>query len=899
MGYTGKLSLSGIASHAMLAAGFLIIVAVVPGSARAQTSASEVLAEADRIADQGNWYRARQLYADAEKQFHLAGDRRSEIYARFGRLHGDAEAGLYKTTRDAVVRELSDPVVEGDPLLKIRGLALIGTIDLNTNTAAALDDWTKVLEIAKAAGDKKWQNRANGQLGLVAGLNGDIGAAGVALYQAISQAEQLGDVAAQVHFCTWLVNGMAINGMADRAVQVVDRVTDAIRKRGYDEPPLELSIAKIRALLLLPDPQRQSRLAETKAFLAKTLAEAEEHRIFGAETELLIQSGEISLADRNHSDAEQAFRKAADVAKAADLPRMEAEALLQLSRTYRATKQPGEADTAIDKGIALMRTVEGGYRLPVLVAEKAEVQAALGHVNNAVALYQQATDLIEGLLVTAQSSRVKISMIEAMSDIYVGHFRLVWNRLHDAPEAFRIIESARGRALLDSIRYARQSSGVFQETPAEKEIARLQKSLLENRLSAPQRRRMIYQLDDAYFRLSPVEYIRSRREMEMLHRPPVTLASLRSQVSSGESLIEFVLDSQQSYALQVTQDGLKVHPLPARAAIDRAVRQFLAAVKRKEQGTRAAQDLYRMLLEGSVTGQTSSLIIVPDGSLHLVPFAALAKEDGAALSEHLTISTAPSASTYHALRTSQRRGIASRPFLGVAYTQSRPSPTQVASNVRGVFDLRGSDLKPIEYGREEVTVAGNALGKGGVILYGPNASEAYLKSQPLREFKVIHVAAHAVGNEPEPDRAALILFPGNNAEDGLWQAREIRQLRLNADLVVLSACDTGTGRMAGEEGIMNLARSFLTAGARSVVASLWSVDDRSTATLMESFYGYLAKGVQVREALRLAQADFIKSFGEKARPYYWAGFEVIGDGTRRITSETQKSNLRSARTDLR
>ena len=82
---------------------------------------------------------------------------------------------------------------------------------------------------------------------------------------------------------------------------------------------------------------------------------------------------------------------------------------------------------------------------------------------------------------------------------------------------------------------------------------------------------------------------------------------------------------------------------------------------------------------------------------------------------------------------------------------------------------------------------------------------------------------------------------------------------------------------------MNLARAFLTAGARSVVASLWAVDDRSTATLMESFYEHLKGGLTVNEALRQAQRDFIKDYGEKARPNLWAGFEVIGDGTKRFT----------------
>ena len=90
---------------------------------------------------------------------------------------------------------------------------------------------------------------------------------------------------------------------------------------------------------------------------------------------------------------------------------------------------------------------------------------------------------------------------------------------------------------------------------------------------------------------------------------------------------------------------------------------------------------------------------------------------------------------------------------------------------------------------------------------------------------------------------------------------------------------------------MNLARAFLTAGARSVVASLWDVDDRSTATLMEAFYEHLKAGLTVKEALRQAQLDFIKNYGDRAKPNLWAGFEVIGDGTKRFTFE--KANARS------
>ena len=97
---------------------------------------------------------------------------------------------------------------------------------------------------------------------------------------------------------------------------------------------------------------------------------------------------------------------------------------------------------------------------------------------------------------------------------------------------------------------------------------------------------------------------------------------------------------------------------------------------------------------------------------------------------------------------------------------------------------------------------------------------------------------------------------------------------------------------------MNLARAFLTAGAKSVVASLWDVDDRSTATLMEDFYQHLAKGESIATALRSSQVEFIKTYGEKASPYLWAGFEVIGDGTRTIVTTTQSADLQTARKHL-
>jgi CHAT domain-containing protein len=115
--------------------------------------------------------------------------------------------------------------------------------------------------------------------------------------------------------------------------------------------------------------------------------------------------------------------------------------------------------------------------------------------------------------------------------------------------------------------------------------------------------------------------------------------------------------------------------------------------------------------------------------------------------------------------------------------------------------------------------------------------------QPLADFEIIHIAAHGIASAKFPDRAALVL--GNDpksGEDGLLQVREIRDLNLAADLVTLSACDTGVGALEGEEGIANLVRAFLFAGAKSVVASLWAASDVYTRNLIQHFYRYIADG---------------------------------------------------------
>jgi CHAT domain-containing protein len=170
-----------------------------------------------------------------------------------------------------------------------------------------------------------------------------------------------------------------------------------------------------------------------------------------------------------------------------------------------------------------------------------------------------------------------------------------------------------------------------------------------------------------------------------------------------------------------------------------------------------------------------------------------------------------------------------------------------------------------------------------VELLGSNATEAAFKSQPLGQFRIIHIAAHGIASAQFPDRAALVLGDDpTKREDGLLQAREIRALHLNAELVTLSACDTGTGRLQGEEGIASLERAFFYAGARSVLSSLWTADDVYTTTLIQRFYRHLAQGQDEGRALQQAKLELIREFSGQPPPFYWAGFTLAGEASRPV-----------------
>jgi CHAT domain-containing protein len=226
------------------------------------------------------------------------------------------------------------------------------------------------------------------------------------------------------------------------------------------------------------------------------------------------------------------------------------------------------------------------------------------------------------------------------------------------------------------------------------------------------------------------------------------------------------------------------------------------------------------------------------------------------------------------------------------------SPTGAAALVpsakaitRDAYDLDPSQLRLLPSANDEARSVGSILGEPATILIDEAATEAAVKRGPLASYRVVHFAVHGIPSTKFPARAALLLRP-SDSDDGVLQAREILLLRLNAALVTLSACDTGSGSVHGQDGPASLVRPFIASGARSVVANLWAADDTFSLTLMREFYRRVAAGTDVAEALRDAKLQMLKSFGPQAVPKLWSGVLVYGDGRSAVVPMTDTTASR-------
>ena len=474
-------------------------------------------------------------------------------------------------------------------------------------------------------------------------------------------------------------------------------------------------------------------------------------------------------------------------------------------------------------------------------------------------------------------------------------------------EAFSYADRAKGQAIRGIIQGRRNkiSTGPSDSTESphklNRSIARMRTQLLYSKTGI-EREKLEKGIADAE---SALEEERLRTEVEssrdrLVWTKPATVKLLQEMMARDKSaLLEFLLGETRSFAWIITADSVSCAVLPSRKEIEQAVRPYLTSLatapnplrlETEIAKSRAQSESLSSILFGKLIGRIApgqKLIVVPDGLLHYLPFETLIHDQRYLVESHEIIYN-PSASMLGLWQDSPKQANNGKkmdllafgdPHFGVPNASIGKKRVGEVSNLpQRTRSAQRNILPPLPRTRDEVEHIGNLFPADRRRVYlGNESTEDAVKRESLRDFKRLHFASHSVIDEVSPSRSAVMLTLDNDAqEDGVLEVGEISKLDIDCDLVVLSACQTGRGKLFSGEGIVGLSRSFLSAGARAVAVSLWNVSDITTSRFMKSFYQHLVSGSGNAVALRLAKLQIMEDAKELKHPHYWAPFVLIG-----------------------
>ncbi len=458
----------------------------------------------------------------------------------------------------------------------------------------------------------------------------------------------------------------------------------------------------------------------------------------------------------------------------------------------------------------------------------------------------------------------------------------------DTALAFRVLERMRARSLLEHLDAAglaaRTEGGLTAEIAAVRDaIARAQRRLAAAELAESERRALLAHLADL-----ELEEDARMRELAAEGRSAApasgldfaTLDDVRRALAPDEALLAFSLSQSEkggSWILRITRSDVRAVPLPDTRALRPRVEFFAEVLERRDGSEEAgAAALGRMLLEpepGFLPAEVRRLVLVPDAFLWTVPFDALkTRAGGSWAAQRFEIAVVPSATLWLRWRSTDPSAAPS-PALVVADPEL-PRPSAGLSDERAWTLAEGLRAGRLPRAASEGARLADRL--GARLLSGRSASERALKRDRLARYGLIHFATHAVVDDAEPRRSAVLLYPGGPEEDGLLQPREIAAFAIRDRAVFLSACRGAAGRVLEGEGPLSLARSFFQAGARAVVAGLRPLRDDEAEGMAVAIAERLAAGSPLGEAVALAKREAIAA---GAPPAAWSSLVLLGDAS--------------------
>jgi len=553
---------------------------------------------------------------------------------------------------------------------------------------------------------------------------------------------------------------------------------------------------------------------------------------------------------KDYLTAEEYHKKGLNLSRELNVRDQEANYLLNLANDQNLMGKPDEALLNYKAGFEIAHKLNNPDLTWRFIAGLAENYEHSGEYEKVIELNDTALKIIEGLRSTLPGDEFKAT--------YLAKERYVYEDIVDLLETLHERDRTKGYDKL-AFRYAEQSKS-----------------------------RVLLDLLSTDKLISDKDPGKSNQR----NPEPISIEQAKELCPDRNTVVfEYSVGDSSSCLWVITQSDFKIFRLPRRKILQEQIETIRFSILDPQQGiseffTNAGSILYEELIKPgeSFLSKKSKVIIIPDGVLNYLPFEVL-----------LTEKSNPTAKV----------SFSDLPFLvkkyPVSYGQSASVLKTLIAKSPGAREPEGANRRLIAFGDplyedtlfnaqvkfprlefsgKEIENIASFFPTGSSEIYVRNrATEENLKhNNELNKFNYAHFATHGSIDEDKPDLSSIVLTTEKNSgEDGLLRADEIFNMKLNAELVVLSACQTGLGKLFRGEGMVGLTRAFMYAGTPSIVVSLWSVSDMSTAYLMGEFYKNLIKNkLSKTDALREAQLTLIA--GEKfAHPFYWAPFILIGD----------------------
>jgi CHAT domain-containing protein/tetratricopeptide (TPR) repeat protein len=652
------------------------------------------------------------------------------------------------------------------------------------------------------------------------------------------------------------------------------------------------------------------------------------------EAETLDDIGLSYAAEGQFENALDYHRQAAEIQHSVGNVRREAVALTNVGEAYLHLGQPSKAWESFNQALAIFRTVGDLSNAALALRGIASVEQKQNNLKAAQKYITESLAAIETVRSRASSLQMRASYRALAEKAYEFYIDVLMQQHGKYPsegfdaEALYASERGRARSLLERLSEVRIDIRQGVDTALlekEQNLSRVLNAKAQREMQLKARKgsneelatlqREISALEDEYQQVEAAIRKSSPQYSALTQPQPLDLKGIQQQLDPDTVLLEYSLGEQRSYLWVVTPNSLKTYALPKREDVENVARRINESLAARSVGAfespaqrqariaradaefqQAASELSRMILvPASAEFGKKRLVVVADGALQYVPFAALSVAPNRPLIVDHELVSLQSASAF-AL---QRQNLANRPL----------APKAVAVIADPVFSTNDPRLNPGASVRESASTRIIEHGPGGpgdqvsiprlpftrieadqILAVSPggsnfkalgfDANRAIASSGDLSKYRYVHFATHGYLDTTRAGLSAVVLSmvdKNGKPQDGFLRTHDIYNLKLPAELVVLSACETALGKEITGEGLEGLTRAFMYAGARRVVVSLWNVNDKATASLMQRLYTeMLRSGKTPAAALRAAQIEMLRA-RQWQSPYFWAPFVMQGE----------------------